>query len=79
MDKVGSQVFFGTLERGKEMLAGLLTDDGQPDPLKVDNSIASIVARSGKQRQLQASDAQKKAAQDASDALADQRAVGAGG
>lgn len=65
----------GTLrkESANAALAAVLGADGNPDPARVDEAVKAFTAKSGKQRQLQASDAQKKAAQEAQTALSEER------
>lgn len=65
----------GTLrkESANAALAAVLGADGNPDPAKVDEAVKAFTAKSGKQRALQASDAQKKAAQEAQASLSEER------
>jgi hypothetical protein len=62
-----------TQEQANPLIAGMLGDDGSPDPEKVSSTLKELTQASKEQRQLAATDAQKKAAADSSEALADDR------
>jgi len=60
-------------DKAKTLLSSILNDQGTPDPTNVRKVIGTLVSQSNQQRQMAATDAQKRASQMSADALADER------
>ncbi|HON93087.1 MAG TPA: hypothetical protein PKZ07_16070 [Sedimentisphaerales bacterium] len=74
---IASAIKQGTLrpDTGNAVLASILGPDGNPDPAKVGETLSQLQARSGKQRTLKATDAQREAARASAEALNEQRSA----
>lgn len=62
-----------TKERGNELLANVLGDDGNPDPMKVKQAITTMTAGSKEQRTLASTEAQRRNSEENTASLKAQR------